>query len=138
MRIAVDGILYNEGKVILIKRKGRTFHDFWALPGGMVEEGEMIEEALKREMKEELSVEVIPKDILGVYSEPKRDPRQHTISVVFICEFKEGLLAGDDAAEWGNFELNEALEIDLAFDHKKILKDFQNWLRMKGTFWSSK
>ncbi|HUU79059.1 MAG TPA: NUDIX hydrolase [candidate division Zixibacteria bacterium] len=138
MKYAVDGILYREGRVILIKRAGKTFHGCWALPGGMLEEGEMVEKTLEREMKEELGVDVIPCDILGVYSEKNRDPRQHTISVVYICDYEGELKAGDDAAEYGIFEVNEAVDLELAFDHKKILQDFQNWLQKKGTFWSSK
>ena len=74
MRFAVDGILQREGKILLIKRAGNTFHNYWALPGGIVEEGETVEEALTREMLEELGVEVTLKEILGVYSKPNRDP----------------------------------------------------------------
>ena len=68
MRYAVDGILFRGDKVVLIKRKGRTFHDYWAIPGGIVEEGETVEKALIREMLEELNVKVKPKTILGVSS----------------------------------------------------------------------
>lgn len=60
--------------MILIKRAGKTFHGFWALPGGILEEGETVEETLAREMKEEVNVEVKPEAILGVYSHPRRDP----------------------------------------------------------------
>lgn len=138
MRFAVDGILYKEGKVILIKRAGRTFHGYWALPGGMLEEGDMVEKTLEREMKEELGVDIIPCDILGVYSEKNRDPRQHTISVVYICDFEGELKAGDDAAEYRIFDVEETTHLDLAFDHKKILEDFKRWLIKKETYWSTK
>ena len=138
MRYAVDGILVKEGKIALIRRGGRTFHNHWALPGGMLEEGERVETTLAREMQEELGVSIEAKEILGVYSEKDRDPRQHTISVVFICEYKGKLVAGDDAKAYSEFSLEEALQLELAFDHKKILEDYKKWLEKKETFWSSK
>lgn len=138
LRYAVDGILWRNNKIILIKRKGRTFHGFWALPGGLLEEGETVEEALIREMKEEINVEAKPETILGVYSHPKRDPREHTISVVFICEYKGKPSAGDDAADWQEFKIDDIAKLEIAFDHKKILSDYKKWLTNKETYWSSK
>ena len=138
MRYAVDGILYKDNKIVLIKRKGRTYHGYWALPGGILEEGEKVEETLVREMQEELNIKAKPLEILGVYSEKDRDPREHTISVVFICEFEGELIAGDDAADYGEFSIEELLTIELAFDHGKILEDFVKWIESKGTYWSSK
>ena len=123
---------------LVIQRGGRTFHNYWALPGGMLEEGEMVEITLAREMKEELGVKVTAQEILGVYSEKKRDPRQHTISVVFICGYSGTMVAGDDAKSCKEFALEEALQLELAFDHKKILEDYKKWLEKKETFWSSK
>ncbi|MGC9780375.1 MAG: NUDIX hydrolase [Candidatus Heimdallarchaeota archaeon] len=138
MRYAVDGILYQNDKIVLIKRAGRIFHDYWALPAGSLDEGETVEKTLKREMLEELSVDVQPLEILGVYSESDRDPRGHVITVVFICSYDGDPKAGDDAAEYSVFSLKEALELELAFDHKKILQDFKKWLKKKETFWSNK
>ncbi|MFW9922946.1 MAG: NUDIX domain-containing protein [Candidatus Thorarchaeota archaeon] len=138
MRFAVDGILFKDNKIILIRRGGRTFHGYWALPGGILEEGESVEQTLLREMKEELGVDVTPIEILGVYSDKNRDPREHTISVVFICEFQGSLQAGDDAKDYQEFTLEKALELQLAFDHKKILMNFISWMDTKSTFWSSK
>ena len=138
MRYAVDGILIRNRKIALIRRGGRTFHDYWALPGGMLEEGEMVETTLAREMKEELGVNVKAEEILGVYSQKDRDPRQHTISVVFICSYEGELKAGDDAVHFDEFTIEEALTLDLAFDHKKILEDYLKWQKEKQTFWSSK
>ena len=138
MRFAVDGILYKNGKVLLIRRAGRTFHNFWALPGGILEEGETVEEALVREMSEELNVSASPLEILGVYSRPDRDPREQTISVVFICNFIGTPNAADDAGAFAEFSLNELDTLDLAFDHRQILADFQKWLHKQETFWSNK
>lgn len=124
--------------MILIKRAGKTFHGFWALPGGILEEGETVEETLAREMKEEVNVEVKPEAILGVYSHPRRDPWEHTISVVFICSYEGNPSAGDDVADWREFLIDEIWEMQIAFDHKKIFSDFKKWLSNRETFWSSK
>ncbi|TET27507.1 MAG: NUDIX hydrolase [Candidatus Heimdallarchaeota archaeon] len=138
MRFAVDGILQKDGKILLIRRAGRTFHNYWALPGGILEEGETVEEALTREMLEELGVEVTLKEILGVYSKPNRDPREHTISVTFICDYEGKPEAGDDAVSFGDFEVGMVPELELAFDHKEIIRDYRKWLEKKGTYWSTK
>ncbi|MBN1329199.1 MAG: NUDIX hydrolase [Candidatus Heimdallarchaeota archaeon] len=138
MRFATDGILFKNGKILLIRRAGHTFHNFWALPGGILEEGETIEQALVREMLEELGVTAYPLEILGVYSKPERDPREQTISVVFICDYDGLPQAADDAAAFGEFSLTEIELLELAFDHAKILFDFKKWLHKQETFWSSK
>lgn len=119
--IAVDGILIKNNKILLIKRKNEPFKDKWALPGGFVEYGEKVEDAVLREFEEEVGIKAKIKELLGVYSDPNRDPRGHVISIVFILE-GEGLpKAGDDAKEAKFFDLN-ALP-PLAFDHEKIIKD---------------
>jgi 8-oxo-dGTP diphosphatase len=138
MKNTADGILFKEGTIVLIRRAGKTFHNYWALPGGFHDNGETIEETLTREMKEELGVDVEPKDILGVYSAVDRDPRGQTISTVFICDYVGVLAAGDDAADYTVCSITEALALELAFDHRLILQDFQKWLQSKGTFWSLK
>lgn len=122
--ITVDGIILNENdEILLIKRKNEPFKDLWALPGGFVEYGEKVEDAVLREIKEETGLNVEIVKLFGVYSDPKRDPRGHTISVVFHCKIKGGILKGsDDAkeAKWIKFKD----DLKLAFDHLKILKDF--------------
>ncbi len=137
MKNAVDGILYQSGKIILIKRAGETFHNYFALPGGFVDENERVEDALHREMLEELSVSVEPVAILGVYSDKRRDPRGQVISTVFVCNYTGKPRAGDDAAAFQIMNLDEALQKQLAFDHKIILSDFKKWLKIKGTYWSN-
>ncbi len=136
---AADGLLINEnGKIIFIQRKSDTFHGFWAIPGGMVEENETIEEALIREMEEEVGVQVIPKEILGVFSDPERDPRGRVISTVFICDYEGETKAGSDAGNIKLCTIEEALSLNLAFDHNFIIQCYQRWLKKEGTYWSKK
>jgi len=118
----VDIIIEMEkGGIVLIKRKNPPFG--WALPGGFVDYGESLESAAIREAEEETSLKVTLQYQLGAYSEPKRDPRQHTISVVFVAKAAGKPMAADDAAEVGIFQRN-ALPDRLAFDHEKILQDY--------------
>ncbi|WP_025209892.1 argininosuccinate lyase [Hippea sp. KM1] len=117
----VDVIIKVEGKVVLIKRKNPPYG--WAIPGGFIDYGESAEEAAVREAKEETGLDVKLEGILGVYSDPNRDPRQHTITTVFIATASGKPRAGDDAEGVGLFDSNNLPE-PIAFDHKKILKDF--------------
>ncbi len=135
----VDVLLQRDSKVLMIRRKKDPFKGQFALPGGFVNEGETIEEAMKREAMEETSLEVEPIDILGVYSDPKRDPRKHILSIVFVGIIVGGSdKAGDDAAilEWVDLEGIEKQQI--AFDHITILRDYKKWKVLGGTFWSTK
>lgn len=135
----VDVILQRDSTVLMIRRKKDPFKNQLALPGGFVNEGETVEEAIKREAKEETSLEIEPIDILGVYSDPKRDPRKHILSVVFAGIIVGGReKAGDDAAgiEW--VELAGIEKQELAFDHALILRDYRQWKGSGGTFWSTK
>jgi len=119
--ITVDGVIIKNGKVLLIKRRNEPFKGRWALPGGFVEYGETVEDAVLREVKEETGMDAEIKKLVGVYSDPSRDPRGHTISIVFLLEGKGDVMAGDDAVEAKFFDLNELPP--LAFDHEKIIKD---------------
>ena len=119
--ITVDGVIIKDGKILLIKRKNEPFKGRWALPGGFVEYGETVEEAVLREVKEETGLDAEIKKLVGVYSDPNRDPRGHTISVVFLLEAKGSAIAGDDASDAKFFNLDDLPP--LAFDHEKIIKD---------------
>jgi 8-oxo-dGTP diphosphatase len=136
----VDVILQRESKVLMVRRKKDPFKGQLALPGGFINEGETAEEAAKREAMEETSLEVEPIDILGVYSDPKRDPRKHVMSTVFICIVIGGQdKAGDDAASLEWIELaNIERQQQVAFDHAAILRDYKQWKASGGTFWSMK
>jgi 8-oxo-dGTP diphosphatase len=129
----------NSNKILLIKRKKDPFKDYYSLPGGFVNEGEKVEDALRREAEDELLVKVEPIDILGVYSDPNRDPRGHIMSITFVGKTNSGEpKAGDGVAELKWFEINDLKNINLGFDHLKILSDYQNYLENKGTYWSSR
>ena len=137
----IDAIIHNhKNQVLMVKRGNEPFKDHLSLPGGFVNLGEKVEDALKREVKEEVSLSVEPLEILGVYSDPNRDPRGHIMSVVFICLTLGDLngKAGDDAKEMHWISLNEFENHDLAFDHKKILQDYVKWRQHNSTYWSSK
>ena len=115
-------IRYKEG-IILIKRKNPP--EGWALPGGFVDYGEPLEAAAVRESKEETGLEIKLLRQFHTYSDPERDPRQHTISTVFIAEASGEAMAGDDADELGTLHKG-SLPVKIVFDHKQILEDYFN------------
>lgn len=125
--VAVDAIIQIfEGDqfkgIVLIERKYPPYG--YALPGGFVEYGESVEHAVVREAKEETGLDVHNVRQFKVYSDPSRDPRRHTLSVVFTCE-AEGTPIGKDDARWAHvFKLEDIPLEKLAFDHKKIILDF--------------
>jgi 8-oxo-dGTP diphosphatase len=125
--VVVDG----KGRVLLVRRGHPPFKGKHALPGGFVEIGETVEEACRRELMEETGVKAGRLRLLGVYSGPKRDPRAHTCSVVFLTRIARATpKAGDDAAaaEW----IDDWSKLDLAFDHARILGDARRALRGKS------
>lgn len=128
----VDIIIYEPGRgIVLIERKNPPLG--WALPGGFIDYGESAESAAEREALEETCLEVEILGLVGVYSEPDRDPRQHTLSITYAASARDisPLAGGDDAARAVFFELDNLPE--LAFDHAKIIADFKNKLG-KGEF----
>lgn len=119
-----DVVIYEPGLgVVIIKRSNEPYG--YALPGGFIDEGEAAEAAAVREMREETGLEVELTGLLGVYSQPDRDPRQHTLSVVFVGKARnpETLCAGDDASDAAFYNLKNLPE-PMAFDHSRILSDF--------------
>ena len=108
-------------RIVLIKRRNYPFG--WAIPGGFVDYGESLEEAAMREAEEETSLKVKLLFQLGAYSDPSRDPRQHTISVVFVARAEGKPVAADDAED---VVVRDGASIpeDLAFDHGKIIRDY--------------
>ena len=107
--------------VVLVRRKNPP--PGWAIPGGFIEYGESAEQCAVREAKEETGLDIRITGLLGVYSEPERDPRFHTLSVAFIAEGEGEPKADTDAAEIGIFTEDE-LPAEIAFDHRKILADY--------------
>ena len=110
-------------KVVLIKRKNPPYG--WAIPGGFVDYGESLEEAAVREAREETSLEVSSLIQFHTYSDPRRDPRHHSISTVFVAKAMGTPMAKDDAVEIGVFDRSN-LPQEIAFDHRSILEDYFN------------
>ncbi len=126
--LTVDGIikLYDEKEnfrgIVLIERLNRPLGI--AIPGGFVDIGETVENAVIREMKEETSLDVSIESLLGVYSDPKRDERFHTVSLVYVCKAYGKPIAQDDAKEVFIYKKDEIPLDKLVFDHKIIMTDF--------------
>ena len=120
----VDIIIQLNDEIVLIERKNEPFG--WAIPGGFVDYGETVESAAIREAKEETSLDVQIVSLLGVYSDPKRDARKHTISTVFIANGTGAPEAADDAKNIGLFN-KDNIPDNLTFDHAAILKDYFWW-----------
>jgi 8-oxo-dGTP diphosphatase len=124
----VDLIVEKNNKILLIKRKNGPFKNMWALPGGFLDYGkETLEQAAKRELEEETSIITKTSDLelLGIYSDPGRDPRGHVISHTYIVKEYAGTpKANDDAKDVGFFSLENLPE--LAFDHDRIIEDYKN------------
>ncbi|MCZ6485852.1 MAG: NUDIX hydrolase [Acidobacteria bacterium] len=126
-KLTVDVILrvWEEDRlqgIVLINRKNPPLG--LAIPGGFVEVGERVETAAVREMKEEVGLDVELAGLLGVYSDPKRDPRFHTVSVVFVGDAVGKPRAASDAKEAAIYPLEELPMDRLVFDHREILLDF--------------
>ena len=117
----VDIIIEVPGGIVLIERKNEPHG--WALPGGFVDYGESLEAAAAREALEETSLTVSGLRLLGCYSDPGRDPRQHNISAVFVAAGSGTPVAADDAASLAVFPLDR-LPGQLCFDHARILADY--------------
>ena len=119
--VATDVIIEIGDRIVLIERLNPPHG--WALPGGFVDFGETVEQAAIREMREETSLEVELTDLLGIYSNPQRDPRGQTISVVYIGRGRGELRAADDAKNAALFR-PEQPPAPLAFDHATIVRDY--------------
>ena len=121
--LAVDALIVDpRNGVALIRRRHAPFEGCWALPGGFVEVGETCEAACVREAREETGLNVVPIELLGVYSSPDRDPRGHTVSPVYLCTVAGGKIqGGDDASEARWF--SDLAGVALAFDHARVLAD---------------
>jgi 8-oxo-dGTP diphosphatase len=127
--LTTDAVIFDsKGRVLLVRRGNPPFKGEYALPGGFVDVGETVEEACRRELKEETGIVVGALALVGVYSDPHRDPRGHTCSVVFLGRVADGVTprAGDDAAaaEW----VADWRGLALAFDHAQILRDAERLL----------
>jgi 8-oxo-dGTP diphosphatase len=127
--LAADAVVVDaRRRLLLIKRKYPPFQGMFALPGGFVDVGERLEDACRRELLEETGVKAGRLQLVGVYSDPKRDPRRHCVSVVYLTRVRSPkAAAGDDAAAivW----VENWRSLDLAFDHALVVKDAMRLLR---------
>ncbi len=121
--LTTDCVVFDaQGRVLLIQRKNPPFEGGYALPGGFVDVGETVEDACRRELEEETGIEAGTLALIGVYSDPQRDPRGHTCSIAFLTRVADAQpVAGDDAATaaW----IADWRGLTLAFDHALILRD---------------
>lgn len=126
--LATDVVVELEGepvrRIVLIRRRNPP--PGWALPGGFVDVGETVEEAARRELREETGLDIRLEAVLGVYSAPDRDPRGHCVSIVFVAQARGTPRAGDDAGELGVFDPANP-PAGLAFDHARILADYRRF-----------
>ena len=122
--LTVDAVIeLPDGRIVLIERQNEP--SGWALPGGFVDIGETVEAAVWREAREETGLDIELHGVLGVYSDPGRDPRGHTASVVFVATAEGEPRGGDDAGDAQAFALSQLPP--LAFDHAVILDDYRKW-----------
>jgi 8-oxo-dGTP diphosphatase len=124
--LTVDPIIITKDrKVVLVRRKFYPFKDYWVIPGGKLEHGEILEHACVREAKEETGLKVKITKLVGVYSDPRRDPRGHYVSVAFLCKPIGGRIRKKtrETKEVRKFSPEEVKRLKLGFDHRKILKD---------------
>jgi 8-oxo-dGTP diphosphatase len=119
--LTTDGVLIEKGKVLLVKRGREPAKGAMALPGGIVEYGERLEDCVVREVREETGLDTRVVRLIGVFSDPGRDPRGHFVSALYELERTGGeLMAGDDAAETGFYPLDRLPQ--LAFDHEEMIR----------------
>ncbi len=120
-----------DGRIVLIQRKNEPFKGAYALPGGFVDIGETVEAACRREVQEETGLTVGDLQLVGVYSDPGRDPRGHTVSAAYLAFLPDAPnpKAGSDAkaAEW----VKDWRGLDLAFDHAKIIADAEKIMKLR-------
>lgn len=131
--LAADAIIelidHPDRPIVLIERKNPPHG--WAIPGGFVDIGESVPDAAVREAMEETSMEVKLRCLLGCYSDPGRDPRGHTVSMIYVAQAHGEPVAADDAANVGIFD-PAAVDVPLAFDHARILQDYIRY-RLTGS-----
>jgi len=120
--VTVDAIIELADGIVIIQRSNPPFG--WALPGGFVDYGESLEDAVKREAKEETNLDLTEIKQFHTYSDPGRDPRFHTVGTVFIAKAKGKPKAGDDAAGLKIAKPEEIKKMQFAFDHGRIIEDY--------------
>lgn len=130
--LTADAVLLKGREVLLIRRGREPFKGMWALPGGFVDVGERVEDAVRRELMEETGLRGDIVDLLGVWSDPKRDPRGHIVTVAFVMKVSGIVDVGreDEVLEERWFDVDKLPE--LASDHGDILAAARRWLDVPG------
>jgi len=123
--LTADGLILRENKILMIKRDIEPFKGFWVFPGGHVDYNEKTEQAAKREIKEEVGISTKIKKLVGVYSDPERDPRYHSVSIVYELEQTGGEISLNHEGSAYDFFHLDNLPRKVGFDHRKIIKDFK-------------
>ncbi|NIO20176.1 MAG: NUDIX domain-containing protein [Candidatus Aenigmarchaeota archaeon] len=126
--LTVDGVIVVDGKILLLKRSIKPFRGYWVLPGGRVEFGETVEEAVMREAKEETGLDVEVEKMIGIYSDPKRDPRGHSITISYLLKPLGGEMK-PDKDEASSIKYFRNLPKNIGFDHRKIIMDAKRLIR---------
>jgi len=127
--VTVDALVFDnsKSKILLIQRRNEPFKDYWAIPGGFVEYGETVENTAIREAKEETGIDIKLKRLFNVYSKPDRDPRGHSITIVYLATGNiNDMKAGSDADDIKLYSFEELSSLKIAFDHENILTDVLN------------
>jgi len=124
--LAVNVIVEDKGMLLLVKRRFEPFKGLWSLPGGYVEYGETVENAAKREIKEECSLDIEPSRIVGIYSNPNRHPWKHVIAVCYAAHVVGGEIKAGSQEENAKFFKINNIPNRLAFDHAKMIRDYTN------------
>ncbi len=119
--LTVDAVIFFQEGIVLIRRNNPPYQGCYALPGGFVEVGETVEDAVRREAKEETGLEIEPIGLIGIYSDPGRDPRGHVVSAAFLASGRGNLVSGSDARSAEVFSPQRLPP--LAFDHDRIISD---------------
>jgi 8-oxo-dGTP diphosphatase len=121
--LAVDCVVFDpQGRLLLIRRRNPPFQGQYALPGGFVDYGETTEQAVARELHEETGLHAVALSLVGVYSDPGRDPRKHIVSIAYLVRVADFVpQAGDDATR-AEFVADWKAQT-LAFDHNHIVSD---------------
>jgi len=126
--LTIDGVIFMGGKVLLLKRSIKPYRGYWTLPGGHVRFGETVNEAVHREIKEETGLDVKINKMVGIYSDPKRDPRGHLITIAYLLKPIGGEMKPDEE-EASDMRFFRNLPKNIGFDHRKIIIDSKRLMR---------
>jgi len=124
--VTVDAVVFKGDRILLVRRGHEPYKDMWGVPGGFLEYNETLEEGVKREVKEETGLSISIIDKLGIYDNPKRDPRGHIISIGFVAEARSGKLI-PDPKEVSDLAFFDIIPSNLVPSHKDIIHDALKW-----------